>query len=84
MTIQPISNEDIMVWPDGTFCCRLELPEYGYMGDDYVTHPVGSPEWKSYMQEEPKASCSCPSGDGSLRWPCQVHPPRKVKSHATH
>ena len=19
--------------------------------------------------------CSCPSGDGSLRWPCKVHPP---------
>lgn len=20
-------------------------------------------------------TCSCPSGDGSLRWPCDVHPP---------
>lgn len=20
-------------------------------------------------------SCTCPSGDGSLRWPCPVHPP---------
>lgn len=19
--------------------------------------------------------CTCPSGDGSLRWPCPVHPP---------
>lgn len=26
----------------------------------------------------PKAAtsgCTCPSGDGSLRWPCPVHPP---------
>ncbi|EMQ0913153.1 hypothetical protein RH430_005275 [Raoultella ornithinolytica] len=21
-----------------------------------------------------KPVCTCPSGDGSLRWPCQVHP----------
>lgn len=20
-------------------------------------------------------ACTCPSGDGSLRWPCPVHPP---------
>lgn len=20
-------------------------------------------------------TCTCPSGDGSLRWPCPVHPP---------
>lgn len=25
------------------------------------------------LQAEPK--CTCPSGDGSLRWPCPVHPP---------
>ncbi|NDV11640.1 hypothetical protein [Crenobacter caeni] len=22
--------------------------------------------------------CSCPSGDGSLRWPCKAHPPEKT------
>lgn len=22
-----------------------------------------------------KSECTCPSGDGSLRWPCKVHPP---------
>ncbi|MFD2298367.1 hypothetical protein QRO11_12200 [Paracidovorax citrulli] len=21
------------------------------------------------------AACTCPTGDGSLRWPCPVHPP---------
>ncbi len=24
----------------------------------------------------PEARCTCPSGDGSLRWPCPDHPPR--------
>jgi hypothetical protein len=23
----------------------------------------------------PNAQCTCPSGDGSLRWPCPQHPP---------
>lgn len=23
-------------------------------------------------------SCTCPSGDGSLRWPCPTHPPDKL------
>lgn len=22
--------------------------------------------------------CTCPSGDGSLRWPCPVHPHKEV------
>ena len=22
------------------------------------------------------AQCTCPSGDGSLRWPCPAHPPQ--------
>lgn len=55
MTIQPISNEDIIVWPDGTFCCRLELPEYGYMGDDYIVYPVDSAEWHGLMTEQEKS-----------------------------
>jgi hypothetical protein len=28
---------------------------------------------------EPVALCTCPSGDGSLRWPCPVHPPAQAK-----
>lgn len=23
-----------------------------------------------------QSACTCPSGDGSLRWPCPVHPPK--------
>jgi hypothetical protein len=28
--------------------------------------------------QQPSAQCTCPSGDGSLRWPCPVHPPESV------
>lgn len=24
--------------------------------------------------------CTCPSGDGSLRWPCPSHPPEKEEN----
>jgi hypothetical protein len=27
--------------------------------------------------------CTCPSGDGSVRWPCPVHAPAPVAQHAT-
>lgn len=30
---------------------------------------------RAALAETPEAVCSCPSGDGSLRWPCKVHPP---------
>lgn len=28
--------------------------------------------------EAPRRRCSCPTGDGSLRWPCAEHPPSLV------
>lgn len=27
------------------------------------------------VPDEPSEECTCPSGDGSLRWPCPTHPP---------
>lgn len=29
------------------------------------------------------ANCTCPSGDGSLRWPCPAHPPESAESCTT-
>lgn len=26
-------------------------------------------------ERHPAHACTCPSGDGSLRWPCPTHPP---------
>jgi len=30
---------------------------------------------KALAEHESAHTCTCPSGDGSLRWPCPVHPP---------
>lgn len=35
------------------------------IGTELFTHPAPAAP----------ATCTCQSGDGSLRWPCQVHPP---------
>ena len=54
--------------------------------DDYL--PTDGPRWttvnfiacvKRYATDYARAAlaakpCTCPSGDGSLRWPCPVHP----------
>lgn len=45
MQIQETSEEDIHEWPDGTWCYRFEAPDFTHMSDDYVTYPVGSPDW---------------------------------------
>lgn len=29
------SDNDLIVWADGTFCFRYELEEYSWMSDDY-------------------------------------------------
>lgn len=31
----------------------------------------------------PKLTCTCPSGDGSLRWPCPAHPPASIAADQT-
>lgn len=40
-----------------------DAPEAIYIGADPL-HPATR-----------NTSCTCPSGDGSLTWPCPVHPP---------
>lgn len=51
MTIQPISNDDLIKWPDGTMCTREELPEMTHMSDDSVVYPVDTPEWQQASDE---------------------------------
>lgn len=31
--------------------------------------------WLACARRHPPKVCTCPSGDGSLRWPCPMHPP---------
>lgn len=32
---------------------------------------------------QPSQQCTCPSGDGSLRWPCPSHPPAQQRKPLT-
>lgn len=40
--IRPIKPDDILLWPDGTWCYRHDLHEMGHKSDDYEVIPFGS------------------------------------------
>lgn len=37
--------DDVFRWPDGVWCYRTELDEYGHKSDDYELIKFGSSEW---------------------------------------
>jgi hypothetical protein len=43
--IPDTSSEDIIRWPDGSWCFRYELPQYLYKSDDYEVVPFGAADW---------------------------------------
>lgn len=52
-TVQPVSQEDLFVWPDGTQATRsqLERGEMSYLSDDYELVPVGTPRYLDLTSE---------------------------------
>lgn len=56
-------------------CCNTQCSWEGYT--DRMCGSVGPlcPD----CGETTEPICSCPTGDGSLRWPCPVHPPETAK-----
>lgn len=65
---------------------RVGIPKYGVTVD---RTDLTSAQWATHLSEELmdallylrrmqtiKDNCTCPSGDGSLRWPCPKHPPQ--------
>ncbi len=42
---------------------------------NYIENALLSDLLDSLSVAPPVSGCTCPSGDGSLRWPCPVHPP---------
>ena len=44
--------EDIILWPDGTWCYRHGLTEYGYMSDDYFVVEYDTIRWYGFLKEE--------------------------------
>lgn len=47
-----MNPEDILEWPDGGWCFRDELEEYGsHRSDDYQVFPGGTAHWVDLMNE---------------------------------
>ena len=44
-------KEDVILWPDGTWCYRHELVEYGYMSDDYTVLEYGTVRWRRFLKD---------------------------------
>lgn len=44
-----MSQDDILLWPDETWCYRYELPEMGFKSDDYETLRVGTKRYDEFQ-----------------------------------
>ncbi|QEG07624.1 hypothetical protein [Salmonella phage SE5] len=49
---QPLSPDDIVVWPDDSWCFRSELEEYTWKSDDYRWILISDPEYDSFMNSQ--------------------------------
>lgn len=43
--------DDIIVWPDKTWCYREELWKMDYMSDDFCVIYIDTPEHKAFLEE---------------------------------
>lgn len=70
-------------WDLDTTNARLTIPiKVGVLVD--ALHRWGREVYARAQQaalESP--ACTCPSGDGSLRWPCMQHPPEAARAGAS-
>jgi hypothetical protein len=50
--IRPIGADDILLWPDGSWCLYSNLSEYPRAGldDDYEVIPAYSARWCNIME----------------------------------
>lgn len=48
--IQPVSEDDVIEWPDGTWCYRHELDAYAWKSDDYRVYLDGSSDWRAFLR----------------------------------
>lgn len=47
---QPLSPDDIVVWPDDSWCFRSELEEYTWKSDDYRWILISDSEYDSFLK----------------------------------
>lgn len=43
------SCDDVMVWPDGTWCYRDDGADMRHHSDDYYVIPADTPEWERFI-----------------------------------
>jgi hypothetical protein len=46
-------KDDVLVWPDGTWCYYFERAEYSHMSDDYRVIPYLNAEWFAVTNQMP-------------------------------
>lgn len=42
--------DDLIVWPDGTYCTRSDFHEMSFMSDDYEILPYLSEEYNIFLE----------------------------------
>lgn len=50
--VRKLSSQDIMLWPDGTWCFREELGDMVHMSDDYEIFYVGTMIYNDFYEKE--------------------------------
>ncbi len=46
------SSEDVLVWPDGSWCYRYEREEMYFKSDDYFVIREGSEAYEGFIKKE--------------------------------
>ena len=44
-------DEDVCLWPDGTWCHFDELWEMSHYSDDYIVLVADTPEWHKHFED---------------------------------
>jgi hypothetical protein len=47
-----MNSDDVLLWPDSTWCYRYELSEYGFMGDDYQVLKYDTDAWERFLNRQ--------------------------------
>jgi hypothetical protein len=47
----PPDNEDVILWPDESWCFAHELGGYGWKSDDYERISFDTPRWREIVNE---------------------------------
>lgn len=47
-----LDPDDVILWPDDTWCYRHELAEFNHKSDDYEVLAVGTPAYEAHQGRE--------------------------------